>query len=47
MNTVRENMLIYRIRHKQDADAYGELYDIYVEPVYRFIFFKISNNVFP
>ena len=44
MNTVRENMLIYRIRHKQDANAYGELYDIYVEPVYRFIFFKISNK---
>lgn len=44
MNTVRENMLIYRIRYKQDANAYGELYDVYVEPVYRFIFFKISNK---
>ncbi len=44
MTTVRENILIYRIRQKQDAAAYGELYDLYVEPVYRFIFFKISNR---
>ncbi|OGH69789.1 MAG: hypothetical protein A3C90_02065 [Candidatus Magasanikbacteria bacterium RIFCSPHIGHO2_02_FULL_51_14] len=39
-----EKFLLYRIRTKRDSDAFGELYDGYVERIYRFIYFKISNR---
>ncbi len=37
-------MLLYKVRVDKDADAFAELYDLYVEPVYRFVFFKISHK---
>lgn len=41
---LNEKKLIYRVRNKQDAEAFGKLYDFYVEPIYRFVYFKLSNK---
>lgn len=39
-----EKLLLYRVRTKRDPEAYGSLYDLYAEKIYRFIFFKISRR---
>jgi len=41
---LEEKILVYRVRTKQDPDAFGELYDIYVDKIYRFVYFKITNK---
>lgn len=40
---LKEKFLLYRIRAKKDSDAFGEVYDLYVQSIYRFIYFKVSN----
>jgi RNA polymerase sigma-70 factor, ECF subfamily len=42
-STVKDKILLYRIRSQKDKAAFAELYDKYVESVYRFVYFKISN----
>jgi len=39
-----EKKLVYRVTKEHDPVAYGELYDRYVEKIYRFIFFKVSTK---
>ncbi len=39
-----EKLLLYKVQTKQDSDAFAELYNRYIEKVYRFIFFKISHE---
>ncbi len=39
-----EKLLLYRVQTQQDSEAFGDLYNRYIEKVYRFIFFKISNE---
>ncbi|MFA6537252.1 MAG: sigma factor, partial [Patescibacteria group bacterium] len=41
--SLKEKYLIYKVRQSKDAEAYGKLYDYYVERIYRFIFFKVNN----
>ena len=41
---IKEKSLLYKVQTKQDTEAFAELYDLYVEPVYRFVYFKISNR---
>lgn len=38
---LKEKLLVYKVRMKKDPDAYGKLYDLYVEKIYRFVYFKI------
>lgn len=40
---LKENFLLFRIKAKKDPEAFGELYDMYVSRVYRFIYFKVSS----
>lgn len=42
MNKIKEKILLYKIRVK-DEKAFAKIYDLYVEKIYRFIFFKVSN----
>ncbi len=42
--TIRENYLLYRVQSRKDPQAYAELYDRYVTPIYRFVYFKVSNH---
>jgi RNA polymerase sigma-70 factor, ECF subfamily len=37
-------ILLYRIRKNKDPEAYGQIYDIYVKQIYRFVYYKISNH---
>lgn len=38
-----KNILILKVKN-QDPEAYGQLYDLYVKRIYRFIFFKINST---
>lgn len=41
---LNEKVLVYRVRVKKDPSAFAELYDLYVEKIYRFVYFKINNK---
>jgi len=38
-----DQFLLYRIRTKRDAEAFGRLYDRYAAAIYRFVFHKVSS----
>ncbi len=42
MSKIKEKILLTKIK-AGEKDAFGELYDLYVEKIYRFIYFKISG----
>ena len=42
MGQAKEKILLNRIK-AGDKEAFGELYDLYLEPIYRFIYFKVSG----
>lgn len=39
----KEKILLIRLK-KKDPDAYAEIYDLYVTPIYRFIYFKVPTK---
>jgi len=39
----KEKLLLIRLK-KKDPDAYAEIYDLYVTPIYRFIYFKVATR---
>jgi RNA polymerase sigma-70 factor (ECF subfamily) len=39
---LKEKLLLLRLS-KKDPDAFGEIYDLYVSKIYRFIYFKVSS----
>lgn len=39
-----EKKLLYKIQTKKDPEAFGKLYDLYIEKIYRFIFLKLSHK---
>lgn len=41
---LKEKALLYRVKAKKDPQAFGELYDHYIEKIYRFIFFKVGTK---
>lgn len=41
---INEKILVYRVRVSKDPSAFAELYDNYVEKIYRFVYFKINNK---
>jgi len=42
-NYLQEKYLIFKAKNK-DPDAYSKVYDLYVDRIYRFIYFKISSQ---
>ncbi|MBI5077433.1 RNA polymerase sigma factor [Candidatus Falkowbacteria bacterium] len=42
--SLKEKFLIFKVKQNKDAEAYGMLYDYYVERIFRFIFFKVSSS---
>lgn len=42
-SSLKEKYLIFKVRQNKDADAYGQLYDYYVDRIFRFILFKVSS----
>lgn len=43
-STFKDTILLYRAKVKQEPEAYAELYDYYVQRIYRFVYFKVSNR---
>ncbi|KKQ27881.1 MAG: RNA polymerase, sigma-24 subunit, ECF subfamily [Candidatus Magasanikbacteria bacterium GW2011_GWC2_37_14] len=41
---LNEKWLVYQVRAKKDPEAFASLYDLYVEKIYRFVYFKINNK---
>jgi len=41
---ISEKKLLYKIQTRKDPDAFGKLYDLYIEKIYRFIFLKLSHK---
>ena len=44
MNKAKEKILLARIQKNKDADSFTEVYEYLSEPIYRFIYFKVSNR---
>ena len=42
-NSLQEKYLIFKIKHSKDPEAYGKLYDLYVDRIFRFVLFKVSS----
>jgi RNA polymerase sigma-70 factor, ECF subfamily len=43
-NSLQEKYLVYKVRQHKDAESYGQLYDYYVDRIFRFIFFKVASQ---
>ncbi len=41
---LQEKWLLYKIVTQKDAEAFGILYNTYIERIYRFVYFKIGNK---
>lgn len=41
---VSEKLLLLKIKTKKDPDAFANLYDLYIEKIYRFVYFKVNNK---
>ncbi len=44
MKKVKSRIIVQRIQKGKDADAFAEIYDAYVQKMYRFISFKVGNR---
>ncbi|MCX6744003.1 MAG: RNA polymerase sigma factor, partial [Candidatus Parcubacteria bacterium] len=42
-NSIQAQYLIFKARNK-DPEAYSQVYDLYIDRIYRFVFFKINNQ---
>ena len=42
-NPFSQQLLFLKVKNK-DPEAYGKFYDLYVERIYRFIYFKVSSR---
>ncbi|MCX6740480.1 MAG: RNA polymerase sigma factor [Candidatus Parcubacteria bacterium] len=42
-NIITEKYLLFKARNK-DPEAYSKIYDLYVDKIYRFVFFKINSK---
>src|SRR4030043_2349259 len=43
MNIIKEKLLVSRVR-KDDSEAFREIYRIFADRIYRFIFFRLPNE---
>lgn len=39
-----EKLLLFRLKTKRDTESYAQLYDAYVDQIYRFVYFKVSTH---
>ncbi len=42
--SIKEKFLLYQIRARREPEAFGKLYDLYADRIYRFIYFKVSSK---
>ena len=41
---IKEKIIEFKVKTRRDPESFAEFYDIYVERIYRFIYFKVSSN---
>jgi RNA polymerase sigma-70 factor (ECF subfamily) len=41
---LKEQYLFLKLRATRDPEVFGKLYDIYVDQIYRFVYFKVSSK---
>ncbi len=41
---LKEKYLFLKLRATGDPEVFGKLYDIYVDQIYRFVYFKVSSK---
>lgn len=41
---LKEKLLLFRIKVRKDPEAFGQIYDEFVNRIYRFIYFKVSRE---
>ena len=44
MKRILKEKYLYNRLKKQDQDSFAQVYDLFVEKIYRFIYFKVSNQ---
>lgn len=44
MNQFTEKKLLYKILVHKDANAFAKLYDAYITPLYKFVYYKVSDK---
>lgn len=44
MNAIKEKILLLKLKATKSPEAFGELYDLYHDRIYRFVLFKIGNK---
>jgi len=44
VNKARQKFLLIQIRHYKDHQAFTELYESMVDPIYRYIFFRVNQG---
>ena len=44
LDKLKEKYLLFKVRTEQDPQAYAQIYDRYIEKIYRFIYFKVSSK---
>lgn len=42
-NSLKSKYLLFKAKNK-DPEAYSQVYDLYIDRIYRFVFFKVSNK---
>ena len=43
-DAIRKKFLIFKVLEHQDSDSFGELYDLYLPQIYRFVYFKVLRK---
>ncbi|MBI3626901.1 RNA polymerase sigma factor [Candidatus Uhrbacteria bacterium] len=41
---MKEQFLFFKIRNWADTESFGKLYDLYVQKIYRFVYFKVGSQ---
>ncbi len=44
LDKLKEKYLLFKVRTEQDPEAYAQIYDRYIDKIYRFIYFKVSSK---
>lgn len=44
MNKFTEQLLLVRIQEGKDQKAFSKLYDLMIDPIYRFVYFKVNDK---
>jgi len=43
MKLAHEKLLVYQVNRNKDPEAFSGLYDLYVDDIFKFVFYKVSN----